>query len=534
MATIAHASLAASLSSQTNCFIRGNAGSSNKLRASFVEKSPRYSPGRLFIDSHSSRKSISVKSVLLPRGGENPANASVSSSDASRSGALNNAADSENEFTQIEMSECLEVGGRAKLQGHVRISGAKNSALAVMAGALLCPEPLTLRMVPDLKDCHRMGKVLESVGCKFEMGADGPETCRIDASHLTSCEPNAAAVRKLRASFFAIGPLLARLGEAALPLPGGCNIGARPIDLHIKGLQALGAEIEISHGKVHARAKKLVGARIYMDYPSVGATETLMMAACLAEGETTIWNVAQEPEVVDLADFLTTMGAIISGAGTNCISVTGVRKLHATDFTIIPDRIEAGTFLVAGAITNSTISLSPVIPRHITAIIAKLHATGCKVIMERPDQLRIEPAPRLMPVDITTLPYPGFPTDMQAQFMSLLLHADGMSTVRETVFENRLRHVEELQLMGANVKLVGNCASVYGQLATDAQRALFGVPVTATDLRAGAALILAGLAAEGVTVVEGMHHVDRGYQKLDAKLRGLGADVRRIPCPLAD
>eukprot|EP00899_Mesostigma_viride_P006978 jgi/Mesvir1/16281/Mv08523-RA.1 len=423
--------------------------------------------------------------------------------------------------------ECMEVAGRARLQGHVHISGAKNSALALMAGALLCSEAVVLHNVPNLKDCHRMGRALQSVGAKFQFGADGtPDSLLIDSSNLTSAEPRADAVRKLRASFFVIGSLLARMGEAVVPLPGGCNIGARPIDLHIRGLQALGAEVSISQGKVHAKASKLVGARIYMDYPSVGATETLMMAACLAEGETTISNVAQEPEVVDLANLLNAMGARITGAGTNCISITGVKRLHGCHYDIIPDRIEAGTFLVAGAITNSTLTLAPVIPRHLTAVIAKLHAVGCKLVLEKPDQLRIIPARRLMPVDITTLPYPGFPTDMQSQFMSLLLHADGVSTVRETVFESRLRHAEELQRLGGNLKLNGNCVTITGQ---PGGGSLWGGPVMATDLRAGAALILAGLSAEGVTTVEGMHHVDRGYENIDKKLRAIGADVRRVP-----
>lgn len=451
--------------------------------------------------------------------------------------------------------EALEVRGGSVLQGHARISGAKNSALAVLAGTLLCSTTSVLRMVPELRDIKRMCDVLESIGAKVDVEIDdrrtgGGASLTVDASRIHNPAPAEDAVRSLRASFFVLGPLLARLKEAVVPLPGGCDIGARPVDLHVRGLEALGAHIEIKHGCVHATTRGLVGAKIYMDYPSVGATETLMMAAALAEGETTIENVAQEPEVVDLANYLVSMGACVRGAGTNCITINGVKKLHETEFAVIPDRIEAGTFLVAGAITHSTITLSPVIPRHLTAVIAKLHSIGCKVSLEGPDCVRLTPAEVLRPADITTMPFPGFPTDMQPQFMALLTQSNGTSVVRETVFENRMKHVQELQRLGAHIKLSGSHAVVDGGhhdpgamlerqaavIEVTGRRdvgalSLWGTHVKASDLRAGAALLLAGLAAEGTTTIEGLHHMDRGYERLDEKLRLLGADVKRVVLP---
>ena len=451
--------------------------------------------------------------------------------------------------------EALEVRGGSVLEGHARISGAKNSALAVLAGTLLCGTTSVLRMVPELRDIRRMCDVLESIGAKVEIQVDerrtgGGASLIVDASRIHNPAPAEDAVRSLRASFFVLGPLLARLKEAVVPLPGGCDIGARPVDLHVRGLEALGAQIEIKHGCVHATTRGLVGAKIYLDYPSVGATETLMMAAALADGETTIENVAQEPEVVDLANYLVSMGACVRGAGTNSITINGVKKLHETEFTVIPDRIEAGTFLVAGAITHSSITLSPVIPRHLTAVIAKLHSIGCKVSLEGPDCVRLTPAEILRPADITTMPFPGFPTDMQPQFMALLTQSNGTSVVRETVFENRMKHVQELQRLGAHIKLSGSQATVdggYHDPAAMLERhaavievtgrrdvgalSLSGTHVKASDLRAGAALLLAGLAAEGTTTIEGLHHMDRGYERLDEKLCRLGADVRRVVLP---
>lgn len=417
----------------------------------------------------------------------------------------------------------LKIWGRSLLKGHVTISGAKNSALVVMAGALLCPEDCRIRNVPSLMDVQRMGQILSALGVTLERHGDYLE---INARDLADAQAPYELVSQLRASFFIIGPLLARLGVARVPLPGGCAIGARPVDLHVRGLQALGAEVHIDHGTVHAYitgpTRRLRGAKIYLDYPSVGATETLMMAATLADGETTIENAAREPEVVDLANFCRALGANIYGAGTNTIRIVGVPKLHTADYSIIPDRIEAGTFLVAGAITRSEISLSPIIPDHLTAVIAKLQSIGVKVMTESPDCLRIAPGQTHVATDIETLPYPGFPTDMQAQFMALLTLSEGDSMIKETVFENRLRHVAELNRMGADVRMKGNVAIVRGV------PMLSGAPVVASDLRASAALVLAGLAAEGMTSIRGLQHLERGYEQLEDKLRKLGARLQRI------
>jgi len=422
-----------------------------------------------------------------------------------------------------EDKSVLQIWGRASLHGHVKISGAKNSALAIMAGALLCPEDCRLSNVPSLVDITRMGQILSALGVKLERSGD---TLDINARHLEQSKAPYELVSQLRASFFVIGPLLARLGVARVPLPGGCAIGARPVDLHVRGLQAMGAEVHIEHGIVHAYVsgsgrKTLKGAKIYLDCPSVGATETLMMAATLAEGETTIENAAQEPEVVDLANFCKAMGARIRGAGTNTITISGVPSLHSVDYSIIPDRIETGTFLVAGAITHSELTLSPVVPSHLTAVIAKLQDIGAKVIQEEPNCLRIVPG-RLRATDIETLPYPGFPTDMQAPFMALLTLSEGDSVITETVFENRLGHVAELNRMGADIRVKGNNAIIRGV------PMLSGAPVVATDLRASAALVLAALAADGKTTIQKLHHLDRGYENLEAKLRQLGAKLQRV------
>jgi len=388
-----------------------------------------------------------------------------------------------------------------------------------MAGALLCSGECRLRNVPSLADISRMGKVLSALGVKLKQNGDALE---IDASHISHSRAPYDLVSQLRASFFVIGPLLARLGVARVPLPGGCAIGARPVDLHVRGLQAMGADVQNEHGVILAYAHKLKGARIYLDCPSVGATETLMMAATLAEGETVIENAAQEPEVVDLANFCIAMGAQIQGAGTNTIIVSGVSQLHSADYSIIPDRIEAGTLLIAGAITRSEISLSPVVPEHLTAVISKLQAIGVDVILDAPDCLRIVPSRPYTGTDIETYFYPGFPTDMQALFMPLLALSEGVSVITETVFEKRLGHVPELIRMGADIQIKGNHAIVRGI------PQLSGAPVVATDLRASAALVVAALAAEGKTTVQGLHHLDRGYDRLELKLQGLGARLERV------
>ncbi|WP_250123642.1 UDP-N-acetylglucosamine 1-carboxyvinyltransferase [Chroococcidiopsis sp. CCMEE 29] len=421
-------------------------------------------------------------------------------------------------------SSVLQIWGGYPLQGHVKISGAKNSALAIIAGSLLCPEDCRIRNVPSLVDVTRMGQILLALGVKLDQNGD---ILDINASGIRQSQAPYELVSQLRASFFVIGPLLARLGVAQIPLPGGCTIGARPVELHVRGLQAMGADVQIEHGMVNAyvtgKNRKLKGAEIYLSYPSVGATETLMMAATLAEGETTIENAAQEPEVMDLANFCNSMGARIRGAGTNTITISGVTRLHSTDYSIIPDRVEAGTYLVAGAITHSELSLLSVVPDHLTAVIAKLREVGVQVVVEAANQLRIIPGQSIMATDIETLPYPGFPTDMQAQFMALLALSEGDSLITETVFENRLRHVAELNRMGADIRVKGNNAIVRGV------PMLTGAPVVATDLRASAALVLAALAAKGKTTIQGLHHLDRGYEKLEEKLLSLGAKLQRVP-----
>ena len=419
----------------------------------------------------------------------------------------------------------LKIWGPSRLKGNISISGAKNSALPAMAATLLSSGVCRLRQVPCLADINIMGQVLSALGARIKHNTN-TFTLDIDASIINHHEAPYELVRQLRASFFAIGPILARLGVARVPLPGGCAIGARPVDLHVRGLQALGAEVHIEHGMVNANIsgskKRLQGAKIYLDYPSVGATETLMMAATLAEGETIIENAAKEPEVEDLANLCIAMGANIFGAGTKRIVISGVPKLHSVDYTVIPDRIEAGTFLIAGAITNSDISISPVVPKHLSAVISKLQSVGVKVIQETSDSLRLLPSEILKSTNIKTQPYPGFPTDMQAPFMALLSVCSGTSDVTETVFENRMRHVSELNRMGANIRVKGNHAIVKGV------SKLSAAPIIGTDLRASAALILAALAAEGETTFQGLQHLDRGYEQLEIKLQKLGAKFERV------
>lgn len=396
-----------------------------------------------------------------------------------------------------------------------------------MAGALLCSEDCRLRNVPSLADVNSMSEILMTLGVKIDRQGD---IIDIKAGELSESQAPYELVSQLRASFFAIGPILARLGVARVPLPGGCAIGARPVDLHVRGLQSMGAEVHIEHGVVHAHVaganRRLKGARIYLDYPSVGATETLMMAATLADGETIIENAAQEPEVIDLANFCRAMGARIHGAGSKTIVISGVPSLHSADYSIIPDRIEAGTFLIAGAITGCEINLSPIIPEHLSPVLAKLKTMGVKIRMEGLNHLSILPGEQLKATDIKTLPYPGFPTDMQAPFMALLTLCEGNSLISETVFENRFGHVPELSRMGADIQVKGNTVLVRGV------PLLSGAPVTATDLRASAALVLAALAAEGETTIQGLKHLDRGYEQLEAKLRQLGAKIERFdPTP---
>ena len=418
--------------------------------------------------------------------------------------------------------EKLIINGGKPLHGRVRISGAKNAVLPIIAATLLGQDsPSCLEEVPALDDVHTLTEVLVQLGVKAEFNPD-KNTLRVDCSNITSCEAPYDLVRKMRASFLIIGPLLARYGKAKISLPGGCAIGTRPIDLHLKGFEALGADINIGHGFIEANAPKgLTGARIYLDFPSVGATENIIMAACMADGQTVIENPAQEPEIIDLANYLNVMGAKIRGAGTNVIKINGVGKLVGRNYTIIPDRIEAGTYMVAAAMTKGDVYIEGAISEHLKPVIAKLKEAGV-TIEENIDGIRVACDNPIKAVDIKTMPYPGFPTDMQAQFMAMLTVAEGSGMVTETVFENRFMHVDELKRMGAHIKVDGRTAVVEGV------PSLKGSQVKATDLRAGAAMVLAGLVAEGETAIGYIHHIDRGYDNLVSKLIGLGADIRRV------
>lgn len=412
-------------------------------------------------------------------------------------------------------SDIIIEGGH-KLSGTVHISGAKNAVLPLIAAAMLPAGVSTIEETPWLTDVCYMCDVLNYLGAPtdYQKGV-----LTIDATDLANTTAPFEEVQKMRASFLVMGPLLARLGQAKIPLPGGCAIGARPIDLHLKGFEAMGAGITISDNYIEARVNHLHGARIYLDFPSVGATENIMMAAAMAEGSTIIENAAKEPEIVDLANFLNAMGAKIKGAGTDVIRISGVEELHPANHTVIPDRIEAGSFMLATAITGSELFLENVITSHLQPIIAKLNDSGVRIIDEI-DGLRILPTGKILPVEIKTLPYPGFPTDMQAQFMAYLTLAAGVSTIKETVFENRFMHVAELNKMGADIKVAGNTAIVSGV------PKLRGARIEATDLRAGAAMIIAALAAEGETVIGQVDHIYRGYEDIIAKLQSIGAHIR--------
>ncbi len=418
--------------------------------------------------------------------------------------------------------EKLIIHGGNRLDGRVKISGAKNAVLPIIAATLLGQDsPSLLDEVPALEDVHTITEVLKKLGVKAEFDSSKHQL-KVDSTVIGSCEAPYDLVRKMRASFLIMGPLLARCGQAKISLPGGCAIGTRPIDLHLKGFEALGAEINIGHGFIEAKALEgLKGAKIYLDFPSVGATENILMAASMAEGQTILENPAQEPEIVDLANYLNVMGAKIRGAGTNVIKIDGVPKLMGCDYTIIPDRIEAGTYMVAAAMTKGDVYIENAISEHLKPVIAKLKEAGV-TIEEDVNGIRVACDKRTKAVDIKTMPYPGFPTDMQAQFMALLTVSEGSGLVTETVFENRFMHVDELKRMGANIKIDGRTSVVEGV------ESLMGCQVKATDLRAGAAMVLAGLVAEGETQVGYIHHIDRGYDNLVAKLVGLGADICRV------
>ncbi len=418
--------------------------------------------------------------------------------------------------------ERLIIKGGNRLSGTVKISGAKNAVLPVIAATLLGQDRETcLDEVPNLDDVRTISEVLRTLGVKVRHEPQNSKLF-VDASTIENITAPYDLVRRMRASFLIMGPLIARLGKAKISLPGGCAIGTRPIDLHLKGFEALGAKISIGHGYIEATAPDgLKGAQIYLDFPSVGATENILMAASMAEGQTIIENPAQEPEIVDLANYLNIMGAKIRGAGTNVIKVEGSKKLVARDYTIIPDRIEAGTYMIAAAMTQGDVYIANAISEHLKPVIAKLKEAGVNVI-EDVDGIRVICDRRPRAVDIKTLPYPGFPTDMQAQFMAMLTIAEGTSMVTETVFENRFMHVDELRRMGAKIKIDGRTSVVEGQYK------LTGCQVKATDLRAGAAIVLAALVAEGETQVGYIHHIDRGYDNLVQKLVSLGADIRRV------
>jgi len=417
--------------------------------------------------------------------------------------------------------EKLIVKGGNRLVGAVKTSGAKNAVLPIIAASILGTTPSHLDEVPMLEDVHTISEVLKCLGLAVECSPE-KNVLDIDSTEITSYEAPYELVRTMRASFLVMGPLLARIGKARISMPGGCAIGARPIDIHLKGFEALGVKIEQGHGYIEASAPEgLKGTSIYFDFPSVGATENIMMAASLAEGTTILENAAEEPEIVDLANYLNKMGAKIRGAGTDTIRIEGVDKLHGADYTIIPDRIEAGTYMIAAAMTGGDIVVENVLPEHQKPLIAKLREAGA-VVEEDIDKVRVIGKNPLKAVSIKTLPYPGFPTDMQAQMMAMMVIAEGRSKVTETVFENRFMHVVELNRMGAQISTEGRSAVIDGPCK------LTGCDVRATDLRAGAAMILAGLVAEGTTRIGDLHHIDRGYENIVAKLKKLGADIERV------
>lgn len=413
------------------------------------------------------------------------------------------------------MKQIVVEGGRS-LEGEIIVSGAKNAVLPLMAATLLCDDKCIIDDAPWLADVETMCKVLTSLGadCGYENG-----TLEMSCQNINNIQAPSELVRKMRASFLIMGPLLAKYGRVRMSLPGGCAIGARPIDLHLKGFEALGAKIQLGNGFIEAWAKKLVGNRIYLDFPSVGATENLIMAASLAEGNTVIENAAAEPEIVDLANLLGAMGAKIKGAGTSMIRVEGVSSLHGARHSVIPDRIEAGSYMLAAASTGGKLHINNVIPEHLMPIIAKLQDAGVKVEKSY-DFIQVESDGIINPVDITTLPYPGFPTDIQAQFMALLTVAKGTSVVTETVFENRFMHVNELIKMGANIDVKKNSAVIKGV------DSLQGARVKATDLRAGAAMIIAALTAKGQTEIDNIFHIERGYENICEKLTRVGGKIK--------
>lgn len=415
------------------------------------------------------------------------------------------------------MAKYVVTGGK-KLAGTVRVSGAKNAALPIMAAALMTEGETILENVPNIADVRCMGRILESLGAVVTWLDANRLSIKVNGKIGSGTPYNLA--KKLRASNLLLGPLAGKLGRAEISMPGGCLIGSRPMDLHIKGLKAMGADVTTEHGLIKAKGK-LQGEKIYLDFPSVGATENLMMAAVFASGRTELENAAKEPEIVDLANFLNAMGAQIRGAGTDLIRIKGVKELCPVNYSVIPDRIEAGTFAIGAAITGGKVRLENVIPMHLVPLIAKLKEVGAHLIQEE-DALEVEGKEEYTPTDIKTMPYPGFPTDLQSPMLALLAKAKGTSMIVENIYENRFRVAGELKRMGANIRVEGQAAVIVGV------DQLYGAQTKATDLRAGAALILAGLAAEGLSEICGIEHIDRGYEGFQAKWNSLGAEIKRI------
>lgn len=411
------------------------------------------------------------------------------------------------------------IKGGIPLEGEVEIGGAKNAALAILAAANMTDETVYIENIPDVRDINAMLEAMEGIGTKVERV--DRHTVKVNGAGLENCIVESESMKRIRASYYLLGALLGKYKKAQVPLPGGCNIGSRPIDQHLKGFKAMGAVTRIEHGFIIAEAEELHGAHIFLDMVSVGATINIMMAASMADGNTIIENAAKEPHVVDVANFLNSMGASIKGAGTDVIRIKGVKSLHRTEYSIIPDQIEAGTFMFAAAVTGGNVVLRNVIPKHLEATSAKLLELGCEV-HEYDDAVRVISHGRLQNTHVKTMPYPGFPTDMQPQIAVSLALAEGTSIVTESIFENRFRYVDELARMGASVKVEGNVAVISGV------EKFTGARVSAPDLRAGAALVIAGLAAEGITIVDDIYYIERGYENLDQKLRALGAQIEKV------
>ncbi len=425
-------------------------------------------------------------------------------------------------YINSEDDTCMEklvINGGNPLFGNVNINGAKNAAVAILPAAILASkEVCTIENVPNIEDINCLEIILKYLGCKVETSCN---SIKIDSTNIVTTNATIPEVRNMRASYYLLGALLSRFKKARVELPGGCPIGDRPIDQHIKGFEALGATVTIEHGAVNLYAEKLIGTTIYFDVVSVGATINIMLAAVLAEGVTVLENAAKEPHVVDVANFLNTMGANVKGAGTDVIKITGVSELSGCNYSVIPDQIEAGTFMIATAACGGEVKLNNVIPKHLESISAKLVEMGVEVI-EEDDKVTVKSGNNLKGVNIKTLPYPGFPTDVQQPMSTLLTMAEGRSIVNESIYESRFKHIDELKKMGANVKIEGRIAII------DGVEKLYGTSVKATDLRAGAALVIAGLAAQGKTEVEGIEHIDRGYLYIEEKFKALGADISRV------